>query len=119
MLRLGYLAGQVPASWRASVQANPRTPVEVRSSAVAKSVTIIVTSDRGITMALHFIGKDPNSPVNDSPTIYDNGDTYVVQGWRVVDPATVAELGDIPDHETVVEIPKRIMQFFPEVSVGS
>jgi hypothetical protein len=70
-------------------------------------------------MALRFMGKDPQSPVNDSPTIYDNGDTYVVQGWKVVDPATVAELGDIPDHETVVEIPKRMTQFFPEVSGGS
>jgi hypothetical protein len=69
-------------------------------------------------MALKFLGKDPDSPVNDSPTIYDNGDTYVIQGWRIVDPSVLAEVGEIPSHETVLEIPKRMMQFFPEVSGG-
>lgn len=66
-------------------------------------------------MALKFLGKDPDSPLNDSPTIYDNGDSYVIQGWRIADPAVLAELGELPEHETVVEIPKRMMQFFPEV----
>jgi hypothetical protein len=66
-------------------------------------------------MALTFLGKDPDSPINDSPTIYDNGQTYVIQGWRIVDSDMLAELGEIPAHETVVEIPKRMMQFFPEV----
>jgi hypothetical protein len=70
-------------------------------------------------MALKFLGKDPESPLNDSPTIYDNGETYVVQGWRIADPAVLAELGELPEHETVVEIPKRMMQFFPEVTGGS
>lgn len=67
-------------------------------------------------MALKFLGKDPDSPVNDSPTIYDNGDTYVIQGWKITDPSVLAEVGDVPDHETVLEIPKRMMQFFPEVT---
>lgn len=44
-------------------------------------------------MALTFLGKDPASPVNDSPTIYDNGDTYVIQGWKIVDPAVLADVG--------------------------
>lgn len=66
-------------------------------------------------MALRFLGKDPQSPINDSPTIYDNGDTYVIQGWKITNPDVLAELGQVPDHETVVEIPKRMMQFFPEV----
>lgn len=69
-------------------------------------------------MALKFLGKDPDSPVNDSPTIYDTGDSYVIQGWRIVDPEVLAQLGELPAHETVVEIPKRMMQFFPEVSGG-
>jgi hypothetical protein len=69
-------------------------------------------------MALRFLGKDPESPVNDSPTIYDNGDSYVIQGWKIADPAMLAELGELPAHETVVEIPKRMMQFFPEVGGG-
>lgn len=70
-------------------------------------------------MALVFLGKDPGSPHGDSPTIYDNGDSYVVQGWRIIDPTVLAELGELPPHETVVEIPKRMMQFFPEVSGGA
>ena len=70
-------------------------------------------------MALRFLGKDPDSPADGSPTIYDAGDSYVVQGWRVTDPEHLRVLGDIPEGETVVEIPKRMMQFFPEVSDGS
>jgi hypothetical protein len=69
-------------------------------------------------VALKFLGKDPESPINDSPTIYDNGDSYVIQGWRIVDPDMLAELGELPAHETVVEIPKRMMQFFPEVKAS-
>jgi len=69
-------------------------------------------------MALRFLGKDPQSPVNDSPTIYDNGDTYVIQGWKITDATVIAALGQLPEHETVVEIPKRMMQFFPEVNGG-
>lgn len=68
-------------------------------------------------MALRFLGKDPNSPDNGSPTLYydDADDTYVVQGWKVADPAVLAQM-DIPDHETVVRIPRRMVQFFPEVN---
>lgn len=67
-------------------------------------------------MTLRFLGKDPDSPVNNSPTVWDNGDTYVIQGYRIVDPATLAEVGEIPGHETVLEIPKRMLKFFPEVT---
>ncbi|RKR91449.1 hypothetical protein BDK92_5845 [Micromonospora pisi] len=68
-------------------------------------------------MTLRFLGKDPESPNNGSPTVYhdEERDTYVVQGWRVIDPDRLAQL-DTPAHETVVEIPRRMMQFFPEVN---
>lgn len=69
-------------------------------------------------MTLRFLGKDPESPGNDSPTIWDRGDAYVIQGWRITDQATLGEIGDIPPHETVLAIPKRMMQFFPEVTDG-
>lgn len=69
-------------------------------------------------MVLRFLGKDPDSPNNGSPTIYDAGDTYLVQGWSVTDPGTLAELGALPEGETIVAIPKRMVQFFPEVSGG-
>lgn len=43
-------------------------------------------------MALRFLGKDPDSPNGDSPSVWDDGDWYVVQGWRVTDTAEVAGL---------------------------
>ncbi|PSL04105.1 hypothetical protein CLV30_106108 [Haloactinopolyspora alba] len=70
-------------------------------------------------MALIKLGKDTNSPVNNSPTVYldDETDNYVLQGWKVTDPERLAQM-DIPEHETVIEFPKRMMQFFPEVNGG-
>jgi hypothetical protein len=70
-------------------------------------------------MALHKLGKDPESPNNGSPTVYldDETDTYFLQGWKVTNPERLAEL-NIPDHETVIEFPRRMMQFFPEVNGG-
>lgn len=40
-----------------------------------------------------------------------------LQGWRVTDATRLRQL-DIPDHETVIEFPRRMMQFFPEVKGG-
>ncbi len=67
-------------------------------------------------MALRLLGKDPDSPSGGSPTLYydDNDDTFVVQGWEVTDAATLEQM-DIPEHETVVRIPRRMARFFPEV----
>ncbi len=67
-------------------------------------------------MTLRFLGKDPDSPNNGSPTIYESGDTYLVQGWRVTDTNTLAELGALPEGEAIVAIPKRMVQFFPEIN---
>jgi hypothetical protein len=69
-------------------------------------------------MALQFLGKDPDSGYNGSPTVWDDGDAYVLQGWRVTDPVVVAEIGEIPEGETVIRFPKRMMPFFPEVNSG-
>ncbi|MFI9105662.1 hypothetical protein ACIGXA_34675 [Streptomyces fildesensis] len=70
-------------------------------------------------MALHLLGKDPNSPEGKSPTVYydDVADRYLVQGLKVLDEERLTQL-DMPDHETVVEIPKYMVNFFPEVSGG-
>ncbi|WP_030563644.1 hypothetical protein [Streptomyces aureocirculatus] len=67
-------------------------------------------------MALRKLGKDPESPSGGSPTIYldDTKDTYLVQGVKVDDAERLAMM-DLPDHETVVEIPRRMVQFFLEV----
>ncbi|WP_432992996.1 hypothetical protein [Dactylosporangium sp. CA-233914] len=69
-------------------------------------------------MGLRYLGKDPASDGGQSPTVWDDGETYVVQGWRVDDPATLAEVGDVPPHETLIRIPKRLMNIFPEVRGG-
>lgn len=71
-------------------------------------------------MALYRLGKDPESRNNDSPTVYLDDETrnYIRQGWRVTDAEALAQL-DIPGHETVIEFPRRMMQFFPEVSGGA
>ena len=64
---------------------------------------------------MKLLGVDPNTSGNGSPTIWEDGDTYVIQGWRITDQAIFDEIGDIPARETVLRIPKRMMQFFPEV----
>jgi hypothetical protein len=67
---------------------------------------------------MRFLGVDPDSEHGSSPTIWEDGDSYVIQGWRIADPGTLAEVGDVPANETVLRIPKRMMRFFPEVSGG-
>jgi hypothetical protein len=66
-------------------------------------------------MHVRFLGKDPESQVGQSPTLYatDRADrkTYIVQGWKVTDPAALAELGDIPPGEAVIEVPAEVLRF--------
>jgi hypothetical protein len=75
-------------------------------------------------MAARFIGKDGDSPEGGSPSLWDDGDTYVIQGWRVTDHLIVGELlraagqERIPVHETLIRFPKRLMHLFPEASSG-
>lgn len=62
-------------------------------------------------MRLTFIGKDPNSNPTNSPTVYrTDRQTWVIQGWNVTDPEALAQM-DIPEGETCVEIPDRIVPF--------
>lgn len=69
-------------------------------------------------MALRYIGKDPESGKDGSPTVFvdqDNGD-LVVQGWIADSPtrAGCLESGPIPDHETVVRVPARMVAMVRE-----
>jgi hypothetical protein len=63
-------------------------------------------------MKLTLIAGDPDSVPENSPTLYktDRG-SWVVQGWVVTDPEALAAL-KLPEGETVVEIPDRMIQFF-------
>jgi len=75
-------------------------------------------------MAPRFLGKDPDSPDGQSPSLWDDGDSYVIQGWRVTDTAALGELlrsagqQQIPAGETLVRFPKRLMHMFPELNSG-
>jgi len=71
-------------------------------------------------MALVFLGKDPNSGVDDSPTLYydDERDTYLFQSWKVTDSERLTQL-DIPDHESVIEFPSRMLRFLPGMKSDS
>jgi len=70
-------------------------------------------------MALRFIGIDPNTPNDGSPTVWldeDDG-SLVLQGWKITDTATLAQIratGPIPEHETVLQIPARMAPFLRE-----
>ena len=63
-------------------------------------------------MKLTFVAKDPESYPQQSPTLYrtDRG-SWVVQGWVVTDPDALAAMA-IPEGETCVEIPDRLVPFF-------
>ncbi|MCB5911985.1 hypothetical protein [Streptomyces pinistramenti] len=67
-------------------------------------------------MALRMLGKDPESKSGGSPTIYldEAKDSYLVQGLKVADQERLSQL-DLPAHEDVVEIPRRMVQFFQEM----
>jgi hypothetical protein len=69
-----------------------------------------------VAMRTQFLGKDPGSQVDNSPTLFatDRTDrvTYIVQGWRVTDPQALADIGPVPDHETLIEIPEEVLKFY-------
>jgi len=41
--------------------------------------------------------------------------TFVVQGWKVLDPEALGQM-DIPDHETVIEVPPALRGFVPPLA---
>jgi hypothetical protein len=66
-------------------------------------------------VALRFLGRETGG--GGCPTLYQTGHgTYVIQGWKVTDPEVLATLGSVPDHETVIEVPRRLMRHLPEVT---
>jgi hypothetical protein len=67
-------------------------------------------------MRAWFLGKDPNSQVDNSPTLYatDRKDrvTYIAQGWKVTDPQALADIGPVPDHEGLIEIAEDVLKLY-------
>lgn len=66
-------------------------------------------------MHARFLGKDPESHIDESPTLFatDRTDrkTYIAQGWKVTDPQVLADVGPIPDHEAIIEVPEDVLKF--------
>jgi len=61
---------------------------------------------------LTLVAKDPDSVPDGSPSLYrTDRQSWIVQGWVVTDPGALAVL-DLPDGETCVEIPDRMIPFF-------
>jgi hypothetical protein len=67
-------------------------------------------------MRAMFLGKDPDSIEGESPTLFatDRTDrtTYIAQGWKVTDPQALADIGLVPDHETLIEIPEDVLKMY-------
>lgn len=61
-------------------------------------------------MRIRFLGTD--SGLGQSPTMFetDRG-TLAVQGYMITDPQALADIGPIPEGETVVEIPRELLRF--------
>lgn len=79
--------------------------------------------EEGRIMALRYIGVDPDTPNNGSPTVWvDEADgSFVIQGWKIIDDATQegikatgAKWDPIPEHETVVRLPARMAPILRE-----
>ena len=68
-------------------------------------------------MTLRFLGIDPNTDGENCPTLWLDETTgdYVIQGWRITDPATLTDIGDVPEAETVLRFPRRMTQFLLEI----
>jgi hypothetical protein len=70
------------------------------------------TSYEEAGVEITFVAKDPGSEPSGSPTLYrTDRESWVVQGWAVTDPKVLADM-DIPEGETCVEIPDRLVPFF-------
>ena len=73
-------------------------------------------------MRAQFLGKDPESQVENSPTLFatDRADrkTYIAQGWVVTDPQALADIGPVPDGEAIIEIPEDVLKFYQRNQPG-
>jgi hypothetical protein len=61
-------------------------------------------------MKLTFLGSESHGGGNPALYATDRG-TFVVQGWKITDEGTRAQVRNLPDHEDVVEIPTALLDF--------
>ncbi|ANZ19982.1 hypothetical protein O1L44_33110 [Streptomyces noursei] len=76
-------------------------------------------------MKLKFLGIIPNTPGEESPTIWQDEATgdLLIQSYKATDPEVRAcqEIGSIPghstnvpDHETIIRLPKVMLKYIPQ-----
>ncbi|MFJ7909264.1 hypothetical protein [Kitasatospora sp. NPDC096204] len=76
-------------------------------------------------MALRFVGIIPNTPDTESPTIWLDEETgdLLIQSYKATEAEVkeCQEVGSIPghstavpDHETIIRLPKIMLQFIPK-----
>jgi hypothetical protein len=67
-------------------------------------------------MRARFLGKDPQSGKDDCPSLFatdrTDRETFLVQGWKVTDDKALADVGEIPGHEGIVEVPVEILEMY-------
>ncbi|MFT2015778.1 hypothetical protein ACMA1D_08025 [Streptomyces sp. 796.1] len=75
-------------------------------------------------MRLRFLGIIPNTPIDDSPTLWLDEDTgdLLIQTYRATPDEVAACQGigsvpghstNVPDHETIVRLPAVMLKFIP------
>ncbi|MFI6156159.1 hypothetical protein ACIBCA_26130 [Kitasatospora sp. NPDC051170] len=81
-------------------------------------------------MKLRFLGIIPNTPIDDSPTIWldeDSGD-LLIQSYKATEGEVKAcqEIGsipghstDVPAHETIIRLPAVMLEYIPRPEGGS
>lgn len=38
--------------------------------------------------------------------------TFIAQGWKVTDPQALTDVGPVPGHEAIIEIPEDVLKFY-------
>lgn len=81
-------------------------------------------------MKPRFLGIIPNTPVDDSPTIWLDEDTgdLLIQSYKATEDEVKAclEIGsipghstDVPDHETTIRLPAVMLKYIPRPEDGT
>lgn len=67
-------------------------------------------------MRARLLGKDPDSQEGQSPSLFatDRTDrrTYIAQGWIVTDRQALADVGEVPPGEALIEIPEDVLRLY-------
>jgi hypothetical protein len=68
-------------------------------------------------MRLTYLGKETQG--GNSPTLWETDDGhYVIQGF-MLDPEALSQIGDIPDGEAVIRVPRQLMRHLKEAHGAS